>query len=62
MENNAINKLFICLKTNSKVNAAIKNAKGINKNLSSEIGIIFYQPEIENKTLNFFYFTMTTTI
>lgn len=36
--------------------------RSINKNLSSEIGIIFYQPEIENKTLNFFYFTMTTTI
>ena len=36
--------------------------RSINKNLSSEIGIIFYQPEIENKTLNFFYFMMTTTI
>ncbi len=36
--------------------------RSINKNLSSELGIIFYQPEIENKTLNFFYFMMTTTI
>lgn len=36
--------------------------RSINKNLSSELGIIFYQPEIENKTLNFLYFMMTTTI
>ena len=36
--------------------------RSISKNLSSELGIIFYQPEIENKTLNFLYFMMTTTI